>query len=174
MKKVITYLKNLFSFGRRAEIEEIINWDMPTTCDNVESRFELLQEAYRNQLSSEEEDPDVDMTRPLEEVYGNYSVEGHNVGNREQNYFGELELNELHEKLYKASWKIGFGGQLQKGMGFLSGDKLALDFYYTEEGKRYYGLVIYQVVSNSVLHGYWIEPGVEGVGFEECNLKNCL
>lgn len=108
----------------------------------------------------------------LIDFQGNYAVTGSNPGSSEADYFGQLSL-QPHGQLVKATWQIGYNNQEQKGIGFIHKNLLALDFYYTERGTRFYGQVIY-AKENDELRGFWVEKGVESVGTENASWLNGL
>ena len=112
--------------------------------------------------------------RPLQlaDISGNYAVKGRNPNATGDGYFGTLKL-EPKGTLVKAYWEIGHTCQPQHGLGFLKDDLLALDFYYTEEGTRYYGQVIYKVDGDRLI-GFWRENHVGELAIEEAKLKNKL
>lgn len=116
--------------------------------------------------------PQPNRSLQLAEVLGSYAVKGRNPSSTGEGYFGSLRL-EPNGSLVKAYWEIGHTRQPQHGMGFLIGNLLALDFYYAEEGKRYYGQVIYRVDGNRLI-GFWRENGDGRIAPEEATLKNRL
>lgn|GEM_PF-5657565 len=103
---------------------------------------------------------------------GSYAIKGRNPDKKEATYFGSLRL-EAVGKIVKGYWEIGHSRAPQFGYGFVKGDLVALDFFYTVDGVRFYGQVIYKVVGDSLV-GFWKEAAALGVGLEYGSLKNRL
>lgn len=107
----------------------------------------------------------------MADTVGSYAVKGRNP-NATSEPLGSLRL-EPNGSLVKAYWEIGHTRQPQHGMGFLKDDLLALDFYYSEEGTRFYGQVIYRIDGDRLI-GFWRENHVGDIALEEATLKNRL
>lgn len=105
-------------------------------------------------------------------VAGNYAIFGSNAGNDKDGYFGTLSLREQGH-FVKAYWEIGHSREPQFGFGFIKGDLIALDFYYTERATRFYGQVIYKATDDRLI-GFWRENHIGEIAFEEASLKNRL
>ena len=62
--------------------------------------------------------------------------------------------------------------QRHEGIGILAGNMLAFNFKYADSsGSPSTGVVLYEVMSDDVMRGYWTGFGVSYVGFEECRKK---
>ncbi len=107
----------------------------------------------------------------LSQVCGTYTAVGHNPLMPESSYIGELHIKESREVLL-ATWEIGEMKQRHEGIGILAGNMLAFAFQYA--GVRGYtsnGLVLYQIITDDIMRGYWTGFGTSHVGFEECRKK---
>ena len=105
------------------------------------------------------------------EVCGTYAVVGHNPLMPQFSYFGELQIEERGEVLF-GTWEIGAMKQRHEGIGILAGNMLAFNFKYVESsGGTSTGVVLYEIMSDDVMRGYWTGFGVSHVGSEECRKK---
>lgn len=157
MLRLFRYLKKIFSFTTKNEVEPLLQ-------ENIQHLFESwsLEVGIPCAPSS--------LNLLAKDVAGNYAISGNNASCSEASYFGSLSLKPKG-KLLKAYWEIGHSKTPQHGFGFVKGDLIALDFYYVEEGVRYYGQVIYRVV-NDRLVGFWRENHIGEIAMEEGILKN--
>jgi hypothetical protein len=102
------------------------------------------------------------------QVCGSYAVVGNNPTLRQLSYFGQLSIRESSEVLL-ATWEIGPMKQHHEGVGLLIGNMLAFTFKYIDpDGSTSYGVVLYEVVTDDVMRGYWTGFGISQLGFEEC------
>lgn len=159
MKSVFDYIKSLFQKKRRNTIEPLLH-------SNAERLFQEWSSGFGISL------PPSSLSPQMADVVGNYAVKGRNPNTTGEGYFGSLRL-EPNGSLVKAYWEIGHTRQPQLGMGFLKDGLLALDFYYSEDGTRFYGQVIYKVDGDRLI-GFWRENHVGEIAFEEATLKNKL
>lgn len=103
---------------------------------------------------------------------GSYNIIGLNQDERQGCYFGFLHISKVSEIRVNAEWVIN-GEQVQQGSGFYQGDTLVINFSYEgeeeNEGKTYKGVVVYKLINDSVLTGFWSEKhgNDEFLGFEE-------
>lgn len=104
-------------------------------------------------------------------VRGRYSVSGHNCAGVDFAYFGELDIEQVNDKIH-AQWKIGFTDQFLYGEGLVFGELMGVNFSYYEEKKRYEGLVIYNISDRNNINGLWIEKEFGGVGYESLKKKS--
>jgi hypothetical protein len=159
LKSIFNCIKNLFQKKSRNTIEPLLH-------SNAERLFQEWSSGFGISV--------LNSNRPfqLADIVGNYAVKGRTPNTTGEGYFGTLRL-EPQGSLVKAYWEIGHTRQPQHGMGFLKDDLLALDFYYSEEGTRFYGQVIYRIDGNHLV-GFWRENQVGDIAIEEAMLKNRL
>ena len=106
------------------------------------------------------------------QVCGTYLIAGSNPGAPEQVYSGELTISQAGDVLL-AHWEIGPQKQAHEGTGLLAGDKVAVAFQYMHpEVGVCGGIVVYDIVSEGILHGRWTGIGGTVVGLEECRRKD--
>lgn len=109
------------------------------------------------------------------QVCGTYEVKCQNPLMPQESHFGELQIKERDEVLL-GTWKfptreIGASKQSDEGTGLLSGNELAFNFKHTDSEGTYTGVVIYEIMSDDLMRGYWTIFGESHVGFEECRKK---
>lgn len=156
-------IKLLNTFSRLFKHQKYSSIDPLLTC-NVQQTFTLWSKLLPVEI------PPTQPPTSIDAIVGNYAVDGGNSdGSR---YFGTLRLS-TSGNLVKGYWEIGHSRQPQHGVGFLENDLLALDFYYVDEGKRYYGQVIYRVAGDT-LTGLWREYQNPKLAQEIATLKNRL
>ncbi|WP_233244217.1 hypothetical protein [Brumimicrobium oceani] len=103
---------------------------------------------------------------------GSYNIIGLNQDEEQGRYFGFLHISKVSEIRVNAEWVIN-GEQVQQGSGFFHGDTLIINFSYEgeedNEGKIYKGVVVYKLINNVILTGFWSEKhgNDEFLGFEE-------
>lgn len=131
------------------------------------SNIEKLFESWSRGLSIP---PSSDIDFKPEDIQGNYAITGCNSDAEGSTYFGTLALTPAG-KMVKAYWQIGHTRQPQYGYGFVKGNLLALDFYYTDNGIRCYGQAIYRI-TNDRLAGVWRENNNSAIASENAALKN--
>ena len=87
----------------------------------------------------------------IDELIGNYIVEGNNQNAESSVYKGELKLS-LNEHLkVDAEWTIN-NQQKQFGTGFFKNNILVINFYYLGDGaKKYKGVVVYHFLTKDIL-----------------------
>lgn len=93
-------------------------------------------------------------------VTGQYIIKGTNQDREQTPYSGILEIKHNSEGRLRAVWVIG-KDQLQFGTGFIHENTLVFNFYYEGEedrkGKQFKGVVVYKILINGDLDGFWSE-----------------
>lgn len=156
---MFNFIKKLIHRKRKFNIEPLLH-------SNAERLFEEWSSGFGISM------PLSDQQFLLKDIAGNYAIKGNNPKSTGGGYFGTLSLKP-NGSLVKAYWEIGHTRQPQYGMGFVRNNLIALDFYYSEEGTRYYGQVIYRVDGDRLI-GFWRENHVGEIAVEEATLKNRL
>lgn len=159
MKSILDYIKDLFQKKRESTIEPLLH-------SNAERLFQEWSSGFGISM------PPSKLPLQIEDLVGSYAVKGRNPNTTGEGYFGTLRL-ERKGSLVKAYWEIGHIRQPQHGFGFLKDDLLALDFYYSEDGTRFYGQVLYKVDGDRLI-GFWRENHIGEIALEEATLKNRL
>jgi len=92
----------------------------------------------------------------VNDLVGNYSVEGSNQDENGIAYQGILTLSLDNNNRIVAKWTIG--DHIQNGSGFFKDDILVINFNYEdEEGKIYKGVAVYRFINPNTLDGFWSE-----------------
>ncbi len=116
-------------------------------CDSILDIHSVIEDFYTLNIS-------------IESILGSYLIEGHNQDENNTPYTGQLEIKTNQFGELKAVWVIG-KDQLQFGTGFLHKNTLVFNFYYEGEGdyigKQFKGIVIYTILPNGELKGFWSE-----------------
>lgn len=96
----------------------------------------------------------------IEDLIGRYDIIGENQDENHTKYKGTLDLSINDIGRIKALWLIG-DDQLQFGSGFYKDNILVINFYYEGDdiyrGQQFKGVVVYKVLPNGVLEGFWSE-----------------
>ncbi len=93
----------------------------------------------------------------IEELEGEFLIEGSNQDASENTYKGKLTLKLDENKRVQAHWWIE-EEQEQFGEGFFKNNILVLNFhYYGEDSLIYKGTVVYRCLTKDVLEGFWSE-----------------
>jgi hypothetical protein len=156
LKLLTAWIKHLFKKKKVLDIEPLLH-------SNVETLFTEWSSGFGFSLPN-----GCDLTPS--DVAGNYAIRGRNASSTGFDYFGTLSL-QAKGNLIKAYWEIGHTRTPQHGFGFIKGDLVALDFYYTEESTRFYGQVIYKAIGETLV-GFWRENHIGEIAPEEGTLKN--
>ncbi|SNR43987.1 hypothetical protein SAMN04488009_1737 [Maribacter sedimenticola] len=91
------------------------------------------------------------------QLQGTYHILGFNQNKENSRYSGFLHLSRTGEHRVHAEWIID-GDQTQSGTGFYHNHILVINFSYEGEAQKIYkGVVIYTVVNESILNGFWSE-----------------
>ncbi|MPT31212.1 MAG: hypothetical protein E2600_06015 [Chryseobacterium sp.] len=92
----------------------------------------------------------------IQDLVGNYAVEGSNQDENGISYHGVLTLSLDENNRILARWTIG--DHIQKGTGFFRDDILVINFNYEgDDGKIYKGVAVYRFINQDVLDGFWSE-----------------
>lgn len=92
----------------------------------------------------------------VQDLVGNYAVEGSNQEEKGHSYHGILSLGLDENQRIIAQWTIG--DHIQKGTGFFKDDILVINFNYEgDEEKTYKGVAIYRCLNRDTLDGFWSE-----------------
>ncbi|GGG66096.1 hypothetical protein [Epilithonimonas arachidiradicis] len=92
----------------------------------------------------------------VNDLAGNYAVEGSNQNENEIAYHGILTLSLDNNNRIIAKWTIG--DHIQNGTGFFKDDILVINFNYEgDEGKIYKGVAVYRFINPNTLDGFWSE-----------------
>jgi len=92
----------------------------------------------------------------IQDLAGNYAVEGSNQDENGISYHGVLTLSLDENNRILARWTIG--DHIQKGAGFFRDDILVINFNYEgDDGKIYKGVAVYRFINQDVLDGFWSE-----------------
>ena len=106
----------------------------------------------------------------INDLIGNYLVEGKNQSIEASKYNGILKLS-LNENLkIDAEWTINHQ-QKQYGLGFFKNNILVINFYYLGDNeKKYKGVVVYHFITKDILDGFWSEKHADQdyLGIERC------
>jgi hypothetical protein len=99
------------------------------------------------------------------DIEGTYSAVGSNPGGKGQ-YKGNVIISKSGET-YKIVWSVGTA---YIGTGILIGDVLSVA--YTDEGKKWFGIVAYKIKSGGkVLEGLWTGHNGRNLGKETLTKK---
>ncbi|WP_312765464.1 hypothetical protein [Epilithonimonas sp.] len=91
----------------------------------------------------------------IEDLAGNYSVEGSNQDDNGIAYHGILTLDIDKNNRIVAKWTIG--DHIQNGTGFFRDDILVINFNYEGDDNRIYkGVAVYRC-NKDILDGFWSE-----------------
>lgn len=89
----------------------------------------------------------------VQDLVGNYTVEGSNQDEKGITYHGFLTLSLDENNRIIAQWTIG--DHIQNGTGFFKDQVLAINFSYeVDDDKVYKGVVVYR---KDILDGFWSE-----------------
>lgn len=92
----------------------------------------------------------------IENLVGNYAVEGSNQDENGIAYHGILTLSLDNNNRIVAKWTIG--DHIQNGTGFFKDDILVINFNYEgDEGQLYKGVAVYRFINTNTLDGFWSE-----------------
>lgn len=92
----------------------------------------------------------------VEDLVGNYAVEGSNQDEKGITYHGFLTLSTDENNRIIAQWTIG--DHIQNGTGFFRDDILVINFSYEgNEAKTYKGVAVYRCINRDILDGFWSE-----------------
>ncbi|WP_066224595.1 hypothetical protein [Formosa haliotis] len=93
----------------------------------------------------------------VDDLVGQYTVIGSNQNDSDVMYKGILDLTlDLNNRI-QAKWLIN-NEQEQFGAGFFKNNILVINFYYLgESGDRFDGVVVYKVINQDILDGFWSE-----------------
>lgn len=92
----------------------------------------------------------------VQELVGNYAVQGSNQDEQGISYHGVLELTLDSNNRILAHWIIG--NHHQFGTGFFNDDILAINFNYIGDNQQTYkGTSIYRCLDANTLDGFWSE-----------------
>ena len=93
----------------------------------------------------------------LEELEGEYIIEGSNQDAATHTYKGKLTLKLNENNRIQAHWIIN-EEQEQFGEGFFKNNILVINFhYYGEDLLIYKGTVVYRCITKDILDGFWSE-----------------
>ena len=101
-----------------------------------------------------------------ENTPGTYKIMGQNPDDPESCYIGNVII-EFKENTWLATWYIS--GFIHYAYGLkVSSNILVFNFSYSDEDENLHtGLVAYTFLTNSIVHGEWIEEGYSQKGVEE-------
>ena len=105
----------------------------------------------------------------IEELVGNYVVNGCNQDEEQTAYKGVLQLSLDVYRRVVAQWTIS-GDQSQQGIGFFKDNILVINFnYLNDDGALFKGVVVYKCLSKDILEGHWTEEMGDPnfLGFEQ-------
>ncbi|TVZ14465.1 hypothetical protein [Maribacter sp. MAR_2009_72] len=105
----------------------------------------------------------------IENLQGTYHIIGFNQNEEKSRYSGFLHLKQTGNHRVHAEWVIG-GEQTQVGTGFYNNNILVINFSYEGDAyKIYKGVVVYKVLNQSILNGFWSEKHASDswLGIEE-------
>lgn len=92
----------------------------------------------------------------IQDLVGNYAVEGSNQDENGISYHGVLTLSLGENNRILARWTIG--DHIQKGTGFFRDDILVINFNYEgDNAKIYKGVAVYRFINQDILDGFWSE-----------------
>lgn len=92
----------------------------------------------------------------VQDLVGNYAVEGSNQEERGNPYHGILTLSLDENNRIIARWTIG--DHIQNGTGFFKDQILVINFNYVGEDQQIYkGVAIYRCINKDTLDGFWSE-----------------
>lgn len=92
----------------------------------------------------------------IQNLVGNYAVEGSNQDENGISYHGVLTLSLDENNRILARWTIG--DHIQKGTGFFRDDILVINFNYEgDDAKIYKGVAFYRFINQDILDGFWSE-----------------
>lgn len=92
----------------------------------------------------------------IEDLVGNYTVEGSNQDENGIAYHGVLSLSLDENNRMVARWTIG--DHIQNGTGFFKDKILVINFNYEgDDDQLYKGVAVYRCLSKDVLNGFWSE-----------------
>lgn len=107
----------------------------------------------------------------IEKLQGTYHIIGFNQNEEKSRYSGFLHLKKTGDHRVHAEWVID-GEQTQIGTGFFNNNNnLVINFSYEGLGNKLYkGVVVYKLLNESILTGFWSEKHAsdEWLGIEEC------
>ncbi len=106
----------------------------------------------------------------LDELVGDYAIEGTNQDAQASAYNGVLKLSLDAYNRILAQWQIG-DSQMQSGLGFFKDNVVVINFSYTGEDQLFYeGVVVYKCISKNILDGFWSEKSGNPLylGSERC------
>ncbi|MGJ8684713.1 MAG: hypothetical protein ACSHWW_08820 [Nonlabens sp.] len=93
----------------------------------------------------------------VEELVGDYVIEGHNQDESQSSYKGQLHLSLDEYGRVIAQWKIA-GDQSQQGTGFFKDNLLVINFnYHSSDQQLFKGVVVYKCLTPDILEGHWSE-----------------
>ena len=101
-----------------------------------------------------------------ENTPGTYKIMGQNPDDPESCYIGNVII-EFEEGVWLATWYIS--GFIHNAYGLqVSPNILVFNFSYTDDDENLHtGLVSYTFLTDSIVHGEWIEEGFSEKGLEE-------
>ncbi len=92
----------------------------------------------------------------VQDLAGNYAIQGTNQEENGSTYHGFLTLNIDENNRINARWKIG--DHIQHGKGFYKDQILVINFNYEgDERKIYKGVAVYRFININTLDGFWSE-----------------
>ncbi len=92
----------------------------------------------------------------VNDLAGNYSIQGTNQEENSSIYHGFLTLRVAENGRIVAEWIIG--DHIQHGTGFYKDQILIINFSYEGDGDKIYkGVAVYRCLSQDILDGFWSE-----------------
>jgi hypothetical protein len=92
----------------------------------------------------------------VQDLVGNYAVEGNNQEEKGITYHGILTLSLDENNRIVAQWTIG--DHIQNGTGFFKDQILVINFNYKgEDDQVYKGVAVYRCINKDTLDGFWSE-----------------
>ncbi|PZU81523.1 MAG: hypothetical protein DI529_15520 [Chryseobacterium sp.] len=92
----------------------------------------------------------------IQDLVGNYAVEGSNQDENGISYHGILNLSTDENNRIVAKWTIG--DHIQNGTGFFRDNILVINFSYKgEDSEIYKGVAVYRFINLNTLDGFWSE-----------------
>ncbi|HUU44879.1 MAG TPA: hypothetical protein VM118_04030 [Acidobacteriota bacterium] len=132
----------------------------------MEERHAAIQAA---RLSDREVALSSQVSLSINDVCGEYSVVGRNPRAQGKSYRGTLTIRNVDEVL-EGVWEVAAGSQRHEGVGIIHGNALAFVFRYKvgDYDAWYYGVVVYEWLTDVIMRGKWTGFGGTHMGFEEC------